>query len=160
MLTTSPHLNASFRVQVDGLPPADFSSCTGLAGEVTVEEYAEGGENRAPHRFPTRASVPNLVLRRGTTADPSLWLWYAEYLSSGRVVPRNGQVLLLSTVAGALAPVRAWAFRRGWPVRMTGPDLDAMAAGVAMETVEIAHHGLHFVPVPVPVPVSAPVPAP
>lgn len=148
MLAAYPHLNASFRIQVDGLPPADFSQCTGLAGEVGVEEYQEGGENRFTHRFPSRGAVPNLVLKRGTTADPSLWLWYGEYLTLGRVVPRDGQVLLLASVEDALVPVKAWGFRRGWPVKMTGPDLDAMSAGVAIETVEIAHHGLTFVPIP------------
>jgi phage tail-like protein len=148
-LTAYPRLNSSFRIVVDGLPPADFSQCTGLASEVSVEEYQEGGENRFSYRFPSRAQVGNLVLKRGTTSDPSLWLWYAEYVARGRVVPRDGQVLLLSAVDGALVPVRVWAFRRGWPVKMTGPDLDAMSAGVAIESVEIAHHGITFVPVPV-----------
>lgn len=148
-LAAYPHLSASFRILVDGLPPADFSQCSGLAGEVGVEEYQEGGENRFVHRFPSRGAVPNLVLKRGTTADPSLWLWYAEYLEVGRVTPRDGQVLLLASKDGALEPVRVWAFRRGWPVKMTGPDLDAMSAGVAIESVEIAHHGLQLVPIPV-----------
>ncbi len=147
-IPTFPTLAASFRLLIDGLPLADFSQCSGLAGEVSVEEYQEGGENRFTHRFPSRGTVPNLVLKRGTTADPSLWLWYAEYLALGRVLPRDGQVQLLASRGGSLVPVRVWAFRRGWPVKMTGPDLDAMASAVAIESVEIAHHGLLLVPIP------------
>jgi phage tail-like protein len=50
--------------------------------------------------------------------------------------------VLMSTVEGALAPVRVWSFTRGWPVKLTGPDLDAQSSAVAVEAVEIAHHGL------------------
>jgi phage tail-like protein len=142
-----PHLNAHFRLHIDDLVAVDFSECTGLAAEVTVEEYAEGGENRFTHRMPSRGAVPNLVLKRGTTADTGLWTWYAEYLRVGQVRPRNGQILLLAAVAGTLTPVRVWAFRRGWPVKMTGPDLNAAAPAVAVESIEIAHHGLSLVTV-------------
>lgn len=143
-----PYLNASFQLQIDGLRIVDFAECTGLASEVAVEEYLEGGENRSPHRFPGRSSSPNLVLKRGTTADPGLWNWYAEYVALGQVAPRDGQVLLISSVAGAPIPVRVWAFRRGFPVKVTGPDLNAGSAAIAFESVEIAHHGLSLVALP------------
>ena len=52
---------------------------------------------------------------------------------------------LLAWRDGELVPVRAWAFTRGWPVKMSGPDLDAPSAAVAVETMEIAHHGLRLV---------------
>ncbi|BCB91053.1 hypothetical protein Psuf_083660 [Phytohabitans suffuscus] len=117
----------------------------GLAGEVGVEEYVEGGENRFAHRLPTRGSFPNLVLSQGAGPGLGLWDWWAEYLATGRVAPRDGQVHLLAWVDGALAPARVWEFRRGFPVKMTGPELDAQAPAVAIETLEIAHHGLRLV---------------
>ncbi|WP_326642257.1 phage tail protein [Streptosporangium sp. NBC_01755] len=144
-----PYLAASFRLQIDGITMIDFTECTGLAGDIGVEEYLEGGENRFPHRFPSRASMPNLVLKRGATADRGLWDWYAEYARTGQMRPRDGEVLLLAGVDGVLTPVRVWAFRRGWPVKITGPDLNAMSAAVAIESVEIAHHGLSLVPLSV-----------
>ncbi|MFF1509285.1 phage tail protein [Streptomyces sp. NPDC058326] len=143
-----PYVTASFRLRIDGMTMADFSECTGLASETGVEEYAEGGENRFTHRFPSRGSAPNLVLKRGATADRGLWDWYAEYARLGRVGPRDGQVQLLGTVAGETVPVRVWSFRRGWPVKISGPDLNAMSAAVALESVEIAHQGLALVAPP------------
>lgn len=143
--TAYPHLNAHFRLAIQGLTEVDFSKCSGLAGEVGVEEYVEGGENRFAHRLPTRGSFPNLVLSQGAGPGLGLWDWWTEYLATGRVVPRDGQVHLLAWVEGALVPARAWEFRRGYPVKMTGPELDAQSPAVAIETLEIAHHGLRLV---------------
>jgi phage tail-like protein len=137
-----PFTTAHFVLAIDGLTTVNFAKCTGLAAEVSVEEYQEGGENRFAHRFPTRASFPNLVLSQGAGPAHELWDWFAEFQVSGVVLPRDGAVLLMSTVEGVLAPVRVWAFTRGWPVKLTGPDLDAQASAVAIEAVEIAHHGL------------------
>jgi phage tail-like protein len=140
--TVMPYTTAHFVLAIDGLASVNFSKCTGLAGEVSVEEYQEGGENRFSHRFPTRASFPNLVLSQGAGPMPELWTWFYEFSVTGLVLPRDGTVVLMSTVDGELAPVRVWAFTRGWPVKLTGPDLDAQSSTVAIEAIEIAHHGL------------------
>ena len=139
-----PHLGAHFRLEIDGLGENDFSQCTGLGGEVGVEEYAEGGENRFTHRLPSRAGFGNLVLKQGAGPGLGLWDWWGEFLAQGVVRPRDGQVHLLAWRDGELQPVRAWAFTRGWPVKMSGPDLDAQSPAVAVETMEIAHHGLRL----------------
>jgi len=140
-----PHLGAHFRLEIDGLDDHAFSQCSGLGGEIGVEEYAEGGENRFTHRFPSRAGFGNLVLKQGAGPGLGLWAWWGELLSTGSVKPRDGQVHLLAWRDGELVTVRAWAFTRGWPVKMSGPDLDAQSAAVAVETMEIAHHGLRLV---------------
>jgi phage tail-like protein len=142
--TTRPFLGAHFVLAVDGLASVSFSKCSGLAGEVGVEEYLEGGENRFAHRLPTRGAFPNLVLTQGAGPSTELWTWFFEYLITGRVAPRDGQVTLMSTAEGEMVPVRVWAFRRGWPVKLTGPELDAQSSSVAVESVEIVHHGLHL----------------
>jgi phage tail-like protein len=50
----------------------------------------------------------------------------------------------MSTVDGDLSPVRVWGFSRGWPAKLTGPDLDAQSSAIAVESIEIAHHGLEL----------------
>ncbi|MGC4174824.1 phage tail protein [Demequina sp.] len=137
-----PFTTVHFVLAIDGLASTSFSKCTGLAGEVSVEEYAEGGENRFSHRMPSRASFPNLVLSQGAGPTQELWDWWGEYLTSGLVAPRDGTVTLMSTADGELTPVRVWGFSRGWPAKLTGPDLDAQSSAVAIESIEIAHHGL------------------
>jgi phage tail-like protein len=143
-----PYLNAHFRLLINGVLLADFSECSGLAGELGTEDYLEGGENRFAHRFPVRASFPNLVLKRGMTSSSALWAWFNEYAALGRITPRDGQVHLLASVGGDLQPVKVWTFRRGYPVKMTGPDLNAQSPAVAIESVEVVHHGLLLLPVP------------
>jgi len=143
-LAPLPFLGAHFVLAVDGLVSVSFSKCSGLAGEVGVEEYPEGGENRFAHRLPVRASFPNLVLTQGAGPSTELWNWFFEYHVTGRITPRDGQVVLMSTVEGVLVPARVWGFRKGWPVKLTGPELDAQTGAVAVESVEIAHHGLHL----------------
>lgn len=137
-----PFTTAHFLLAIDGLASVNFAKCTGLAGEVSVEEYQEGGENRFAHRFPSRASFPNLVLTQGAGPVQELWDWFAEFHVTGLVAPRNGTVVLMSSVEGAIAPVRVWGFTRGWPVKLAGPDLDAQSSAVAIDVIEIAHHGL------------------
>lgn len=137
-----PFTTAHFVLDIDGLSSVNFSKCTGLAGEVSVEEYPEGGENRFAHRFPSRASFPNLVLNQGAGPVQELWDWFYEFHVTGSVAPRDGTVVLMSSVDGDLAPVRVWGFTRGWPAKLTGPDLDAQSSAVAIEAIEIAHHGL------------------
>lgn len=137
-----PFTTARFVLTVDGLVSVSFSKCTGLASETSTEDYQEGGENRFTHRMPSRSSFPNLVLTQGAGPLQELWDWYAEYQLNNLVKPRDGTITLISAVEGAMAPVRVWSFTRGWPVKITGPDLDAQASAVAIETVEIAHHGL------------------
>ena len=144
-LPIHPALNIHFNLAIDGLAAVSFSQCTGLGGEVGVEEYAEGGENRFVHRLPVRVTFGNLVLKQGAGPGLGLWKWWGEYLSLGRVKPRDGVVTLLAWESGASRPVRSWSFTRGWPVKMSGPDLDAQSAAVAVETIEIAHQGLKLV---------------
>jgi phage tail-like protein len=138
-----PYLNHQFRLTVDNETLGACSECTGLSLEVTTEDYHEGGENRFVHKLPTAGSVPNLVLKRGVTASNVLWDWFAAYVKRGRAEPRDGQVELL---AGAEAEtVRTWKFTHGYPVKWTGPELNAMTPGVAFEAVEIVHHGIELV---------------
>jgi phage tail-like protein len=138
----SPFVTAHFVLAIDRLASVSFSKCSGLAGEVSVEEYQEGGENRFTHRFPARTSFPNLVLSQGAGPMQELWDWFYEFYVAGLVAPRDGTVVLMGAVDGDLAPVRVWAFTRGWPVKLTGPELDAQSSAVAIDSIEIAHHGL------------------
>jgi phage tail-like protein len=114
-----------------------FSQCSGLEGTVQPEEYREGGWPQT-HRFPRHVTWGNLRLRRGVTLSDDLWNWYAAHLrSAGR--RRDGVITVLDDIG---VPVKAWRFTRGFPVRWTGPTLDAAVSAVAFEELEIAHDGL------------------
>ena len=134
-------------VQGLGLPVAQAEEIAAGYLEVSeqTEDYHEGGQNDFVHKLPTAGSVPNLVLKRGITRSSELWTWFAQYLDEGTVTPKDGQVELLSHEDGEDAAVRVWKFTAGYPVKWTGPELNAMSAGVAFETLELVHRGIRLV---------------
>jgi phage tail-like protein len=146
-----PYLNVRFRLLIQtpedsgAAAWADFSECSGLSLETATEEYAEGGENRFAYKFPTRGQVPNLVFKKGITASRELWDWFVQYLDSRefQVSLRDGEVRLLG-LGGDDDILRAWKFTRAFPVRWTGPDLNALSPGIAFESLEVAHTGLRL----------------
>ena len=118
-----------------------FSECTGLEMAMQPEEYKEGGRNGAVLRFPNRVTWSNLILKKGAALGTELWDWHYGFVTgAGR--RRDGVITLLDA---ARAPVVVWYFRRGLPVKYTGPTFNAAQSGAAIETIEIAHEGLHIV---------------
>ncbi|BCJ39849.1 phage tail protein [Actinoplanes ianthinogenes] len=119
---------------------AGFSQCGGLESSIQVEEYREGGR-ATTLKFRRHATAANLRLQRGMGLSDDLWAWYAGYLS-GRGRRRDGVIILQNELH---LPVKAWRFRNGFPIRWTGPALDAAANRLAFEEIEIAHDGLEMV---------------
>jgi phage tail-like protein len=119
-------------------PVAGFSECSGLELALDIEEYKEGGNNGTVLRLPTRAKWTNLKLKRGVALSDDLWLWHYGFVQ-GTVSRRDGVVTLQDEQQN---PVKVWSFKRGLPVKWTGPSLNATQSQVAFEEIEIAHEGL------------------
>jgi phage tail-like protein len=115
-----------------------FSECSGLEATLQVEEYPEGGENRYVHKFPTRMTYANIVLKRGITLSEDLWNWHAAYVN-GTGKRRDGVILLLDEQQ---LPIKTWVFKRGLPLKWAGPTFNATQNAIAIETLEIMHEGL------------------
>jgi phage tail-like protein len=113
---------------------AGFSECTGLDSTLEIHEYQEGGVNDRVHKFPTRFTFSNIVLRRGVTIDPTLRAWHDDLLR-GNTARRDGLIVLLDE---RRLPVLAWRFSGGLPAKWTGPGLNASASEVSVESLEIA----------------------
>lgn len=135
---TDPYPKFRYHVELDGLLAGGFSAVRGLEVELETEEYEEGGVHQHAHVLPTRFTYPNLVLERGVTDSRDLWDWMnrARY---GVPERKSGRVIVLDATG---REARGWAFRDGYPVRWGGPELDADQAEIAIETLEIAHHGI------------------
>jgi phage tail-like protein len=153
---TDPYRRHQFVVDVDGLPEVGFTEITGL--EVTVEPRATRSTNDPEGRrlgdwrrfvdrvvdrpSPSRqyeTSSPNLELQRGVTDDVVLWDWLQDWVD-GRTEPRTVGVYL---VDGAGDAAVGWVCRAARPVKWTGPKLNADKSGIAMETLELEHGGIH-----------------
>lgn len=120
-----------------------FNECTGLEMTLEVEDYQEGGLNGTVRRFPTRVTWSNLTLKKGLIrGHTDLWDWLFGF-AEGTVRRRDGIITLLDTER---QPASLWYFRRGLPVRYQAPSLHAQQSNVAIESIEIAHEGLHQLP--------------
>jgi phage tail-like protein len=130
---------AAFRfvVEIEGVVIGGFHEVRGLDAEIEVVTYREGGLNAYAHQFAGAVAYPSrLVLTRGLT--DALWTWYQD-VASGRIERKNGSIVLLSD---ARDEMWRWNFADAYPVRWTGPSLRAAESAVAIETLELVHHGI------------------
>jgi phage tail-like protein len=132
-----PEIAHRFRVEVDSVFKGGFTECSGLQLETEFDEVQVGGVNGYRHKLPKGTKYGNLVLRYGVVSD-DLWAWYQKVVS-GQVDRRKVYVVLMS--ADGTERLR-WTFKDAFPVKWTGPDLKADSGAVAIEALEIAHHGL------------------
>ncbi len=133
-----PFVAFRFEIKLDDLSVAGFSDCTGLQMETEVQDYAEGGTNTHLLKFPTRTKQANLVLKRGIV-DREMWDWYWD-LTRGKVRTRSGSIVVRDPSGGK--SVMEWQFSDAFPCKWLGPELNAMQSNVAVETLELCHHGL------------------
>lgn len=139
-----PYRNFRYEVEIGSLGVAGFSEVTGLEAEMETEEYQEGGLNTYVHKLPVRFSYPNLVLKRGLTNSLELWEWIQEGIKGN--VQRMEVTVYLFDSMGKQSPRETppwkWGFEGAYPVKWTGPELQADQAAVSMETLELAHRGM------------------
>lgn len=136
-LAGSLALSAVLDVAVGG-----FSECSGLEMSLDVEEYREGGYNGTVQKFPTRVKWSNITLKKGLGLSPTLWDWHYSFVE-GKGKRRDGIIVLLNDLH---LPNNIWYFRRGLPVKYTGPTMNATQNAVAIEAIDIAHEGIYQVP--------------
>jgi phage tail-like protein len=115
-----------------------FSELSGLGMELDVYTYEEGGANDFIWKLPKQVKYPNIVLKYGMTDDRELEKWMMKYLQEGK---RAELQIGVKLNAGADTKTR-WSVHDAFPVKWTGPTFSASQNQVAMETLEIAHHGI------------------
>ncbi len=134
--TPDPVGELSFRMQIEGITLGYFTEVTGLSVEYEVFEWQEGGQNTYVHKLRGRAKYPNIVLKRGITHESALLDWFRECQT--KTARKQGYIELLGPNGKA---VRRWAFDGAFPVKWTGPNLNASSSNIATETLEFVHTG-------------------
>lgn len=115
-----------------------FTECSGLEISLETFDYAEGGRNGFTHRLPSRTRPSDIVLKRGLLVASDLWIWIRR-VADGIYERKDGAIVQLGYSG---LPLQTWLFRRGLPLKWSGPTLNASQNGVATETLTIAHEGL------------------
>lgn len=138
MARVDPYRNFQFLVQIDGFSQAGFSECSGLASEIAVIEYREGGEPTSVRKLPGRVSFHDITLKRGVTNSREFYDWHLAGLQ-GQVDRRNVAIILLDEAG---AEVARWRVHNAWPRKWEGPNLNASANDVAVETLTLTCEGI------------------
>jgi phage tail-like protein len=132
-----PAVSVCFVVSIDDKDLGAFNSCEGLGIEVVLEQREEGGNNGFVWQLPTRLKYSNVKLSRPLGPDT---MKVAKWFSSmtGGVTRRTATIVAMSADDTVVA---RWGLADVVPVRWTGPSLNLDSPKVALETIEIAHHG-------------------
>jgi phage tail-like protein len=134
---SDPYVGSHFSIEIEGIEQGSFSEVGGLQMETEVMDYAEGGNNGFVHKLPGRTKWGNITLKRGLTDSVDLWTWH-EGVSQGKVERKDVSIVQFDN---ELQEVRRWNLRQAFPVKWVGPAWNATTPAVAIETLEIAHHG-------------------
>ena len=132
-----PYLGAHFFIEIDGVDQGGFTECTGLQAEVEVTDFQEGGNNGFIHKLAGRTKWTNVVLKTGVTDSNDLWEWFQD-VSRGDFERKDVSVVLYDSEQNE---VRRWNLREAFPSKWVGPAFNADKQAVAIETLELAHHG-------------------
>lgn len=130
---TDPFGAFNFHVEIDGLIVGGFSEVSGLSIETEVERKREGGVNDSEHVYFKSSKAADIQLKRGMADVDQLYGWYAE-VAKGKIKRKNGTIYLLDNAG---TPITWWDFFESFPIKWTGPTLNAESTAVATESITL-----------------------
>jgi phage tail-like protein len=98
--------------------------------------------------LPEKMEYPAITLKRAINPKDSMalqswlgkkvddWMYSANGAGSGDTAK-----ITLYDATGGDGGIMTWSLRNVYPSKWTGPQLDAMTSGIAMESLEIVHEG-------------------
>lgn len=123
---------------------AFFKSVGGIKSESEVVEYKSAGVNGATYKLIGGTKWSNLVLKRGftdATGGDALMNWRKAWTGDGGT--RTRATVTITQLKNDLKTVgKTWQVVDCFPVKWELSELDASKNEVAIETLEIAHHGI------------------
>ena len=102
-----------------------------------MEQREEGGNNSFVWQLPSRIKYTNVKLSRAVGRDSyKITEWLIGFATE---VTRK--TACITAMTGDRQVVASWNLDGVMPVRWSGPSLNLDSPKVAMETLELAHHG-------------------
>jgi phage tail-like protein len=127
----------NFWVELDGILQAYFTECNGMTVTTETFKVKEGGLNTHVHHLPERSSFTNITLKSGYTTSDVLWTWYKN-TAMGKVSKKNVTIIFYAN-DGTGAVSKRWILSGAYPVKWTGPTLNAKANELMFESIELAY---------------------
>jgi phage tail-like protein len=131
-----------FVVIMDGIPMGMFTEVTLPTLSVTTQDITEGGQNNYIHKLPVRVDAGTLTLKRGVTSFMEFLEWY-QFVLDGDVANAKKQVMVIFFNVAHI-PTIVWNFRDCYPIKWSGPQLSSDSQAIAVEELELVHHGFEF----------------
>jgi len=118
-----------------------FSEVTGLTQENQAIEYRDGSfPEYSSIKMPGLRKFSNIVMKRGIVAADNDYYNWVSTIQLNTVERRD---LIISLLNEKHEPVMTWNVHNAFPVKLEGPQLKANGNEVAIESIEVAHEGLH-----------------
>ncbi|MEO8699972.1 MAG: phage tail protein [Kofleriaceae bacterium] len=143
----NPYSNFNFILIAGDQEIAAFSEISGLDSENTPIEYREGADAiNGPRKLPGVLKHSNVVCKRGITGHTALWDWRKEVRDGIGAYPpsRTVTIKLLDERGDRNAPAMTWTLRNAWPMKITGPTLNAKGNDFAVEQLDLVHELLEI----------------
>lgn len=117
-----------------------FQKVSGLEVSVDVIEFRLGNsKSTGMRKMPGRMSNGNVTLTAPRFVNNNkLWDWFAE--TKMNTHPRR--TVTIKQLDEESNPTNVYTLVNAFPVKVTGPGLNAEANEIAIETIELAHEGL------------------
>ena len=137
-----PYQQFNFLVEIDGVPRAGFTECSGLTTDTDAIDYREGADMTLNVRkLSGLRKYTNIVLKRGYTQDKGLWDWRKKIIN-GITERRSADIILLDETR---KEVLRWRIREAWISKWDSGPFNAKTNDVLVETIEMMHEGLELV---------------
>lgn len=120
-----------------------FTEVSGLDINIDVIEYRSGSSPvQSVTKMPGLIKYSNITLKRGIVKGDADFYKWINTIQQSTVERRDVVISLLNENH---EPVMVWKARNAFPVKYSGPDLNAESSDVAIETLELAHEGLSLI---------------
>jgi phage tail-like protein len=119
-----------------------FRECSGLGSESEIIEHkASTSDGKIiSYKIPGNLKWDTVVLKRGVTDDMAIWDWRKK-VEEGDVTGARTDVTI-TLFNQAHDAVAEWTFDNAWPVKVSGPSLNAGDNSLAVEELHLAHEGM------------------
>lgn len=136
------HSSLRFKVVIGNMTYAAFTEFRLPSLSVQTQTLQEGGQNQFVHKLPIRVDVGTASLKRGITTNLELLGWYEQVLK-GQIkdAMRQVSVVMFDTTRSSII---TWTLRDAYPIKWSGPTLQSGSGSVAIEELELVHHGFEF----------------
>jgi phage tail-like protein len=138
-------LSNRFHVTMDDIDLGAWGQCHGLEVTFDAKPVPQGGVYDYEQLLPEQMKYSPITLQRAVNAKDSMQLqgWLAGQIDKWMhaVNAKEGSGAKITLYAADASPVMSWSLRGVYPSKWSGPKLDALTSGIAMEELTFTHQG-------------------